>query len=224
MAGRISIDLRTPLTLAGVGLLTLFLAVGCADADAGGPPDDEELRMEEVRSQVATHVPVYVDSLFPAEEELRRFREGLEEPDGLRGGSGSRDGLVETLIQSLEAADTAAVASLAIDQAEFAWFYFPHSIYTAPPYELPPGLVWFQSQNRTSRGLTRLLRNYAGKSLYHSGYTCPDDGEPWGGGRIWHGCTVLGELPSGERVEERLFGSILEVDGRFKLVSFSNEL
>ncbi len=224
MAGRISIDLRTPLTLAGIGIFSLFLAVGCADADAGSAPDDEERRMEEVRARVTTHIPVHVDSLFPAEEELRRFREGLEEPAGLRGGVGSRDGLVDTLIRSLEAADTAAVAVLAIDQAEFAWFYFPHSIYTAPPYELPPGLVWFQSQNRTSRGLTRLLRNYAGKSLYYSGYTCPDEGESWGEGRIWHGCTVLGELPSGERVEERLFGSILEVDGRFKFVSFSNEL
>jgi hypothetical protein len=224
MAGRTSIHPRTPFTLAGLGLFSLFLAFGCADADAGSAPDDEERRMEEVRTRVTTHIPVHVDSLFPAEEELRRFREGLDEPAGLRGGAGSRDGLVDALIRSLEAADTVAVTALAIDQAEFAWFYFPHSIYTAPPYGLPPGLVWFQSQNRTSRGLTRLLRNYAGKTLYHSGTRCPDAGEPWGQGRIWHGCTVLGELPSGERVEERLFGSILEVDGRFKFVSFSNEL
>jgi hypothetical protein len=186
--------------------------------------DEEERRMEELRAAVATHQPIHVDSVFPMDEEIRRFREGLVEPAGFTGGATSRDGLVETFIRSLEAADTLTVASLAVDQAEFAWFYFPHSIYTAPPYELPPALVWFQSQNRSSRGLTRLLRTYAGKTLYTTGYRCPDDGEAWGEGWIWHGCTVLGEIPTGERVEERLFGSILEVDGRFKFVSFSNEL
>ena len=180
--------------------------------------------MEEIRAAVAVHQPVHVDSVFPMDEELRRFRQGLVEPTGLTGGASSRDELVETLIGGLEAGDTATVASLAMDQAEFAWFYVPHSIYTAPPYELPPGLVWFQAQNRSSRGLTRLSRTYAGKTLYYTGYQCPDEGEAWGEGWVWHGCAVMGEIPTGERVEERLFGSILELDGRFKLVSFSNEL
>jgi hypothetical protein len=35
---------------------------------------------------------------------------------------------------------------------------------------------------------------------------------------------VLGEIPSGERVEERLFGSILTLGGQAKFVSFTNEL
>ncbi len=85
-------------------------------------------------------------------------------------------------------------------------------------------MVWFQQQNRSSRGVTRLLNRYAGEELFYTGFRCPDEGEPWGPGRIWHGCTVLGELPEGDRVEERLFGSILEVVGVYKFVSFSNEL
>jgi len=46
----------------------------------------------------------------------------------------------------------------------------------------------------------------------------------FGSGWIRHGCTVLGELPTGERVEERLFGSVFEIDGVRKFVSYSNEL
>jgi hypothetical protein len=76
----------------------------------------------------------------------------------------------------------------------------PHSIYTAPPYELPPALVWFQSQNRSSRGLARLLQTYAGKTLYYKGYECPDEGEAWGKGWVWHGCAIAGvSSPPGSR-------------------------
>jgi hypothetical protein len=84
--------------------------------------------------------------------------------------------------------------------------------------------VWFQLQNRSSRGLSRLLQRYAGQPLFDTGFRCPDEGEAFGSGWIWHGCMVLGEIPSGERVEERLFGSILTLGGQAKFVSFTNEL
>ncbi len=165
-----------------------------------------------------------VDSIFPMDEELRRFREGMDPIDALTGGTESRDTLVETFIAQLGAADTLGLASLAITPAEFAWVYFPHSMYMSPPYELPPGVVWFQLQNRSSRGLSRALTSLGGETLYYTGYDCPDEGERWGEGHIWHECTVLGTLPDGEAVEQKLFGSILEWRGRFKFVSYSNEL
>jgi hypothetical protein len=165
-----------------------------------------------------------VDSIFPMDEELRRFREGLDAPASLSNGEGSMERLVEALIHRLEQADTAAVAAMPLTRAEFAWFYFPHTMYVEKPYELPPGFVWYHQQNRNSQGLRRLLRGHAGKELFYTGLRCPDDGEPFGPGRIWHGCMVLGELPDGEAVEERIFGSILERDGIYKLVSFSSDL
>lgn len=170
-----------------------------------------------------TRTPAHVDSIFPMDEELRRFRVGLKEVVRLSGGARSRDELVELLIDRLEQSDTTAIAAMALTRAEFAWLYFPNTMYMSQPYELPPGFVWYHQQNRSSRGLTRLLRRFSGENLYYSGFRCPDEGEPFGAGRIWHGCTVLGELPTGEVVEERIFGSILELGGTYKLVSFSNE-
>jgi hypothetical protein len=170
-----------------------------------------------------TRTPVHVDSIFPIEEEIRRFREGTEEVEGLSGGEASKEALVELLIHALEAEDLETITSLALTRDEFAWLYYPHTMYTTRPYELSPALVWFHQQNRSSRGLTRLLDRYAGETLYYAGFNCPDEGEGFGEGHIWHGCTVLGSLPTGEEVEERIFGSILEWGGRYKLVSFSNE-
>jgi hypothetical protein len=200
-----------PLTLlAPLALVAgLSLLAACGGDDAAAEP---------------ARTPVHVDSIFPIEEEIRRFREGMTPVSSLTGGLDSREALVDALMRRLEAADTLGVTELALSRTEFAYLYYPFTMYTAPPYELSPALVWFQQQNRSSQGLGRLLRSYAGKTLYDSGLVCPDEGEAFGEGRIWHGCTVVGELPTGERVEERLFGSILGVGGRYKFVSFSNEL
>lgn len=176
---------------------------------------------------VASHsdVPVatVVDSIFPIEEELRRFRMGLTPTQSLEGGAPDPQTLVTTFLRAVEAADTLQVAELAVNRSEFAWLYYPYTHYTQPPYELSPALVWFQLQNRSSRGLSRLLQRYAGQTLFDTGLECPNEGEAWGEGWIWHDCRVRGRIPSGGEVEERLFGSILSVAGRAKFVSFANE-
>jgi len=163
-----------------------------------------------------------IDSVFPIEEEIRRFREGMVEPTELTGGAGSMEELVDAFLRAVERADTASVLPMAITQEEFAWFYYPYSIFAAPPYELPPGLVWFQMQNYSAQGWQRLMRAHAGMPLFDTGIECPDDGVQARSGRVWDDCVVLGRLPSGEDIEEQLFGSILEVGGRYKFVSFAN--
>lgn len=191
--------------------LAIFGGFGAACSNAEPPPPEAESR------------PNVVDSIFPIEEEIRRFREGMVEPTALAGGAESREILVTRFLRALEEADTETLASLGMNPAEFAWFYYPYTMYTTPPYELPPGLVWFQLQNQSSRGLTRALDRYAERALFDTGHTCPDDGRAWGAGWIFDGCLVVGKLPDGTIVEERLFGSILRVEGRYAFVSFANE-
>jgi hypothetical protein len=211
--------MRSFLALSGI----VLLAATACDGGGVGSADREDSRPW--WEQEGLPPPSHVDSILPAGESLRRFREGLEEATGLSGGSASRAELVDRFIQALVAADTTALASLAIDRAEFAWLYYPHSIYVAPPYELPPDVVWLQHQNYSSRGLRRLLEQYGGKTLHYTGHRCtPEEGESLGRGRQWAECLVLGELPTGEKSEERLFAGILEIGGRFKLLSFGNEL
>ncbi len=199
--------MRLAFLVAGLAALT----PACAPSERSSAPGDAE-------------AAVVVDSIFPMDEELRRFRVGMDSIDTFLGGVDSRDELVETFVNALARADTLGLAALAMTPSEFAWLYFPHSMYMEPPYQLPPGMVWFQLQNRSSRGLNRALSRLGGQTLYYTGYRCPDEGEPYGEGWIWHGCTLLGKLPTGEDVEQRLFGSIFEWRGRYRLVSFSNEL
>ena len=178
-------------------------------------PPDASARPDTVRT--------IVDSIFPIEEELRRFRSALgEEPTSLAGGAPSRDALVERFVSALEAADTAAIRAMLLTRAEFAWLYYPHTRFTAPPYELAPGLLWFQIENGTSRGFGRLLDRMGGRPVHAEGYACPSDPLVEGPHRTWESCVVHLSPPGGETRDLRLFGSILERDGVFKFVSYSN--
>jgi hypothetical protein len=168
-------------------------------------------------------VRTIVDSILPIDEELRRFRSALgEEPTSLLGGAPSLDALVERFVSALEAADTAAFRDMLLTRGEFAWLYYPHTRFTASPYELAPGLLWFQIENGTSRGFGRLLERMGGRPAHAAGHACPPEPRTEGPNRVWEGCVVHLRPPEGEPRDLELFGSILERGGVYKFVSYSN--
>lgn len=209
-----------PETPRGARVITLGVALGllaslaaCAPSDPGG----------ETAAAAPDTIRTIVDSILPMEEELRRFRQTVaERPASLGGGAPSRDALVEGFLTAIEAADTAAFRNMLLTRAEFAWLYYPHTRFTAPPYELPPGLLWFQIENGTSRGFGRMLDRMGGRPVHAEGYACPSDPLVEGPNRIWENCVVRLSPPGGEARDLRLFGSILERDGVFKFISYSN--
>lgn len=163
-----------------------------------------------------------VDSILPIEEQLRRVRVGLPQVGSLENGAPSRDALVREVIRSVEASDTAALNRLLLTPAEFAWIYYPGHVYARPPYELDPRTFWALVQGGNEKGLARLLRQRAGHSLDFRGYRCDDSGAVEAPLREWKECHVRVRV-EGERKEEVLFGSIVELNGTFKLVSYANQ-
>lgn len=196
-------------------LLLLSGIVACADAPAEAP---EEASPDSVAPTTI------VDSILPIEEEIRRFKQEVgETASELEGGATSRDELVTEFVEALSARDTAALAQAVLNPAEFIDLYFPHTVYTRPPYQMDPAAIWFQMQNNSSRGLTRALNRYGGRPLELAGYSCADQPVIEGPNRVWEECVVrLGSGSSAEAI--RLFGLILETDGRFKFVTYGNNL
>lgn len=177
-------------------------------ADAGGP---------------AAPVAV-IDSTFPIEEEIRRFRATVSGvPATLREGAPSIEALVSRFAAAVESADTAALARLVLQRDEFIGVYYPHTRYTTAPYELSPALLWFQMQNRSSRGLGRLLAREGGRPLGVTGYRCGQEPRHEATNRIWEGCTVEVRPAGGAPRMRTLFGSILEQGGRFKFLTYAND-
>jgi len=166
-----------------------------------------------------------VDSILPIEEEVRRFRAavGGSAVTTLSGGAAaSRDALVAQFAAAVSARDSSALRSLAISPREFIDLVYPSSPYTRPPYRQAPGLLWSQIQLPSGTGFARLLERLGGKPLRIEALTCPGRPERQGENQLHANCTVRFALGGAPLREGRLFGTILERQGRFKFVSFAN--
>jgi hypothetical protein len=176
---------------------------------------------------VATDSPrVVVDSIFPVEEEIRRFKDARNGATAteLSNASPTRDALVARLIQAIEASDTAQLSAMVMNAAEFINLYYPTSIYARPPYRQSPELLWFLMQQNSQKGIGRVLTRYAGHALRYVSYACRVEPADWGETRIWEQCTVQWSPTPDAPSPFKLFSGIIERDGRFKFVSYANDL
>ena len=165
-----------------------------------------------------------VDSILPREEALRRFREGLPPAESLGGGAMSRDELVSAFMRALGAADTAAIADLAITRSEFAYLYYPTASQGLPPYDLEPGLLWFMLFEQSNQGIGRVLQLYGGTPVPLVDYDCGAGHRQEGKNVVYGPCVVRWRAKGGDTVSARLFNQIVERDGRFKILSYGNKL
>ncbi len=166
-----------------------------------------------------------IDSALPIDTLLRRFRATIADtPTVLRGGAATPEALTRALLTAVERRDTSAIRSLVMDRAEFAWLYYPHTKLTRPPFELGPDLAWMQTRLSSEQGITRRFERYGGSRLRFTGLSCSDSSGREGPNRLIADCRVrFIAADSGER-EMRLFGALLNRDGRYKFLTYANDL
>jgi hypothetical protein len=165
---------------------------------------------------------VFTDSATRAAE-LARFRAGLPRAAALRGGATSADSLVGEWVRAVEARDTSAIARLVLAREEFAWLYYPHAPLARPPYDMSPAEMWFLQEGNSAKGLREVLEKRGGRPLGFRAFRC-DAPVAYGPARFHGNCLVQREAAHGGIVEERLFGALLELGGRWKFVSLSARL
>lgn len=156
-------------------------------------------------------------------EALGRFRADLPVVRALEGGAESRDALVAAFVQAIEGNDTAAIRRLHVTRAEYAYLYFPTSIYMKEPYRQPPATAWLLNAGNSDKGISRVLRRLGGQDLEWSGPRCAAVTRE-GKNAFYRSCTLDYFDPEKRvRVTRRLFGSIIERDGRHKFLSYAND-
>lgn len=139
-------------------------------------------------------------------------------------GERSKEALVRRFVRALEEADTNAFRDMAFTRAEFAYLYYPESPYTHRPYRQDPALLWFMIQEGSNKGLTRLMRRMGGHPVRFTSFRCTEGPDVHGETRLWAGCTIRRAVTPRDTLEQRLFGTIIERDGRFKFLSYANGL
>jgi hypothetical protein len=165
------------------------------------------------------------DSILPMAIMIARFQADRPAVTSLDDGAArSRDTLVARVVEAVADSNAAALRALTLNAAEFGHLYFPASIYSREPYAQPPEVTWLLMSQNSLKGLVTLLREYGGQSLAVAGHSCGGEPKVEGLNRIHEHCTVRVRGADGRVGEVRLFGSIIEREGRFKLMSLSNRL
>ena len=162
-----------------------------------------------------------VDSIHPPEVALHRFRQGIE-PPALLDGSPTRDVLLSRFTSAVERRDADSLRALTLTRAEFAYIVYPESRLSKPPYRQPPDVTWMLLQAETGAGTQKLL-NRAAAGLRPLSYRCPNPAEREGKLSITTGCVARLHEAGAER-ETRLFGRIVEYDGRWKFIALDGDL
>ena len=164
-----------------------------------------------------------VDSVFPPEEALRRFRAELPAVSELMNAEPTRDAVVRRFVHAIERRDTAALRTIVMTRSEFAYLYFPTSLHARSPAQQPPALVWFLHTQNSEKGVGRVLDRFGGRPITFRGYTCASPVRVEVENTIWDDCRMhVGT--GGDRSTIRLFGGVIERAGRFKLLSYANDL
>lgn len=166
---------------------------------------------------------VPVDSIRPAALALALFRDGLPIADSLSGGAPSRDSLVARFTGAVARRDTAAVRAMVISRAEYAWIFFPSLQRMNPATHLQPEVMWMLHSQESAKGITRVLRRLGGGQARFGGYVCEPAPQADGENRYWHQCAVEVRSADGDKATLKLFGSVIERGGRWKIVSYAND-
>ncbi len=161
--------------------------------------------------------------IYTLDEKLAMFREGLEEPAALSGGAASREALIRRFTTAVERRDTAAVRELVLDRAEFAWLYYPTSPYTRPPTVQEAPLAWFLLVENSQKGITRAFNRFGNTGAVYADHRCDPEPVREGSNRFWRECVVVLRTSLEGTVTRRLFGNIIERDGRFKFFTYAND-
>lgn len=164
------------------------------------------------------------DTVLSVQASLHRFRENLVQPQSLTHAAPSRAHLARRYVAALATHDTSALARLHITPAEFAWFYYPESVISQAPYNLPAGIAWFELRGGSEKGLQRALKVYGGRHLDFQQIECPAKPVRYGGNVLWNKCRIHVRDETGAISRLPLIATIVERDGQFKIASAANDL
>jgi hypothetical protein len=143
--------------------------------------------------------------------------------DTLSEGAPSRDELVRRWVKAIETTDTAELNRLLLSRAEFAWIYYPTNPQGLPPYDLSPQLLWFLTVENSNKGVNRILQDRGGRPMRFVNYRCDSKRSKEGDNEVVGPCLVRRLQATGDTVEERLFGLVIERRGRWKFVSYAGK-
>lgn len=138
----------------------------------------------------------------------------------LENSCGSLEEVAAQFLKVLETGEMEAARELAITRDEFERYVWPQLPASASGTNLSVDFLWQQTEFKSINYLKDTLQNHAGKSYELVEVRSAEGIKEYGSFRTHRDMRVRIRTPEGKEQELNLFGSILEMDGEFKLYSF----
>jgi len=124
------------------------------------------------------------------------------------------------VLQALAARDQARLEALSVTEAEFRKAIWPYLPASAPDVGMPASYVWEDTSRRSRGELAQVLLEEGGRTLELEAVTFSGPARDYGPFRIYPEARLTVRDRDGERRVVRLFGSMVEADGAWKVYSY----
>jgi hypothetical protein len=134
--------------------------------------------------------------------------------------SRSVDELMTKLLAALAARDLDALERLRVTEAEHTNLLWPE--FPAKDHNVQPALAWDMLNSRSHIGAGRAIGDWGGQELELLGVEFTRDTERYPTFVLHRGTLVHARASTGETLDLPFCGSVLELDGQWKLLSFKD--
>ena len=127
--------------------------------------------------------------------------------------------MVEAFLRGLAARDATTLSGMAVSESEFLKYIWPALPASRPDVGMPAGRAWADQAQRNAAYLSQTLAGHGGREYRLVAVTFGGETTDYGTYRIHREATLDVRGPNGP-VALRLFGSLVESGGRWKIYSF----
>jgi len=123
------------------------------------------------------------------------------------------------VLEAIQRGDRSRLQALALSEDEFKNHVWPDLPAARPERNLPMSYVWGDLQQKSNQQLTATLRNHAGRHYELRAVTFADVTR-YSHFRVHRQATFRVREPGGEQTDLRVSGSMIELDGIWKVFSY----
>jgi len=132
----------------------------------------------------------------------------------------SPERLAQAVVDALARSDRTMLTSLALSEAEFRTYVWPHLPASRPERGVPVEFAWGQMHGRSQASLAAMLARHAGRRLEVTGVRFLGETTDYGAITVSRKAEVRVRNAGGRERRLRLFGSVVRRSGRYKLFSY----
>ena len=146
---------------------------------------------------------------------------GLSSP--LAHSHASPEALARAVLEAMERRDAGALNALALSESEFREHVWPELPAARPERNLPFSYVWGDLHQKSDAGLRQTLARHGGAKYVLAAIRFKGETTEYQSYRVHRQSEVTLRDAQNREQNARLFGSVIEKDGRYKVFSYVTE-